>query len=60
MVRNPGLLTIGEGGDDMRSLYPNGFCGCPGFAFSVQFRFVQATDEAGVSELRSSTFLAGR
>ena len=40
----------------MCSLYPEGLRGCPRFAFSIQFRFVQTTDETGVSDLRSSTF----
>ena len=44
----------------MCSLYPKGLRGCPRFAFSIQFRFVQTTDEAGVSDLRSSTFWARR
>jgi len=44
----------------MCSLYPKCLCGCPGLAFSVQLRFVQTTDKAGVSELRSSTSLARR
>jgi hypothetical protein len=35
----------------------NGLRGCPRVAFGVQFGFVQTTDETGVSELRSSTFL---
>jgi hypothetical protein len=41
----------------MRGLGPNGLRGCPGLAFNVQFGLVQTTDETGVSELRSSTFL---
>lgn len=41
----------------MCSLDPNGFRRRPRLAFGVQFRLVQTTDEAGVSELRSSTVL---
>ena len=44
----------------MCGLDSNGLRGCPRFAFSVQFRFVQTTDETGVGELRSSTILARR
>lgn len=44
----------------MCGLDPNGLCGCPRFAFSVQFRFVQATDKTGGDELRSSTLLTRR
>jgi len=42
----------------MCCLDPNGLRGSPGFALSIQFGFVQATDKTGVSELILSTFLA--
>jgi len=41
----------------MRGLDTNGLRGCPRFAFSIQFGFVQTTNKTGVSALRSSTFL---
>jgi len=44
----------------MCSLYPKSLRGRAGFAFSIQFGFVQTTDETGVSDLRSSTFLTRR
>jgi len=44
----------------MCSLYPKGLRGCPRFTFSIRFRVVQTTDETGVSDVRSSTFLTRR
>jgi hypothetical protein len=44
----------------MCSLDPNGLHKRPRFALNVQFGFVQTTDKAGVSELRSLNFFTRR
>ena len=53
----PSRLTVSERRDNVCSFDPHGLRGCPRFALSIQFGFVQTTDETGVNELRSSAFL---